>query len=295
MAFTHPVSIVSRSHSMAEHALSPHQRSFSYPLEDLRSAQTRFTLRQLYDLPKSWPAALVSRWVHECTLEHALCRNEGRKPIAGLWLIDCNTLQIVPAPAEPSYVALSYVWGKFRKTPQDTPHGSLPSPLPLLISDAIEVCRQLGFQYLWVDKYCIDQNNPQVKHNQIQQMDLVYRNGQLTIIAAAGKDETYGLPGVSSCPRRTLPTRQKRPRALSTSEDPACGIKCYCDGNLSTTSTILDVQRAVLRSKWSTRGWTYQEGSLSRRCLAFTDEQVYFEVRCPCCTIRCTPLTSGIV
>jgi hypothetical protein len=32
----------------------------------------------------------------------------------------------------------------------------------------------------------------------------------------------------------------------------------------------------IQSSAWITRGWTYQEAVLSRRCLFFTDEQVYF-------------------
>ena len=34
---------------------------------------------------------------------------------------------------------------------------------------------------------------------------------------------------------------------------------------------------AINASKWSTRGWTYQEAVLSRRRLVFTEHQVYFE------------------
>jgi hypothetical protein len=34
---------------------------------------------------------------------------------------------------------------------------------------------------------------------------------------------------------------------------------------------------AVLKSKWATRGWTYQERILSKRRLIFTDEQVHCE------------------
>ncbi|KAF5696779.1 hypothetical protein FGLOB1_13264 [Fusarium globosum] len=33
-------------------------------------------------------------------------------------------------------------------------------------------------------------------------------------------------------------------------------------------------------SKWSTRGWTYQEAVFSRRCVIFTDDQVFFQCGC---------------
>jgi hypothetical protein len=44
---------------------------------------------------------------------------------------------------------------------------------------------------------CIDQANPDDKHDQIGQMGRIYSEAQLTLIAAAGKDPTYGLAGVS--------------------------------------------------------------------------------------------------
>lgn len=36
-------------------------------------------------------------------------------------------------------------------------------------------------------------------------------------------------------------------------------------------------RREIEASKWNTRGWTYQEFLLSRRCLVFTDTQIYFQ------------------
>jgi hypothetical protein len=38
-----------------------------------------------------------------------------------------------------------------------------------------------------------------------------------------------------------------------------------------------DVRQSIQESIWWERGWTYQEGVLSRRRLVFTDSQVYFE------------------
>ncbi|KAM6524246.1 hypothetical protein FSOLCH5_004848 [Fusarium solani] len=44
-------------------------------------------------------------------------------------------------------------------------------------------------------------------------------------------------------------------------------------------STMQDPRVAIRNSQWATRGWTYQEGVLSRRCLVFTKEQIYWECR----------------
>jgi antitoxin component of RelBE/YafQ-DinJ toxin-antitoxin module len=50
-------------------------------------------------------------------------------------------------------------------------------------------------------------------------------------------------------------------------------------GKTVLVSTMQDPRVAVGASTWVTRGWTYQEGVLSRRCLVFTNEQVYWECR----------------
>ncbi|KAK4211612.1 hypothetical protein QBC37DRAFT_319890, partial [Rhypophila decipiens] len=51
---------------------------------------------------------------------------------------------------------------------------------------------------------------------------------------------------------------------------------CSTWGTLELHPPLPSREHAVEPSVWSTRGWTYQEAHLSRRCLYFTDHQVYF-------------------
>jgi heterokaryon incompatibility protein (HET) len=87
-------------------------------------------------------------------------------------------------------------------------------------------------------------------------MAQIYGSSQTTIIAAAGKSSHYGLPGVSQ--RRKL-----SPKQIS------IGKRRF----LLTGSPIERVEN----SPWNFRGWTFQEAFLSSRCIAFMDEQVYFQ------------------
>jgi hypothetical protein len=119
--------------------------------------------------------------------------------------------------------------------------------LPKVINDSIDVTLRLHLRYLWVDRYCIDQSDEHNKHNQIRQMDLIYANAQVTIIAAAGAGPDYGLQGVRGTLRRYQPN-------LSI-------------GRLLIASTLPHPKWLVKSSKWATRGWTYQEGLLSKRRL----------------------------
>jgi hypothetical protein len=118
--------------------------------------------------------------------------------VESLRVIDCRTQTIIRAPSGCNYVALLYVWGcptSSNTSAVDQNFLSIQNA-PKVINDAIEVTLKLGLQYLWIDRYCIDQSNKEDKHNTIQVMDLIYANARLTIIAAAGETPDHGLPGV---------------------------------------------------------------------------------------------------
>ena len=209
---------------------------------------------------------IVQHWIQYCKLWHR-CSTEGgtQRPSK---LIDCQLRSIGPPPdyATP-YTTLSYVWAQVHDvacTPSDGnteleslgQKGFLPAKLPTLIEDAIKVTLQLGFRYLWVDRYCIDQDDPDEKRNEIHKMDVIYQSSDLTIIAAI-KDGTKGLPGVST-------GRQSQQIHWS-------------DGDISFISSMPDPQHAIEASRWKQRAWTLQESILARRRLVFTEDQVYFE------------------
>ena len=85
----------------------------------------------------------------------------------------------------------------------------------------------------------------------------IYAAAQLTIIAAAGDDPTYGLPGVLSRPR-LVPKAEKI-------------------GTIWLKPLPRLVQLAeVAESKWASRAWTFQEFYRSRRRLIFTQNQMIF-------------------
>lgn len=215
-------------------------------------------------VPPYFDPAIAKGWIHFCRKHHYIkCLAQKHASVTNLHLIDCESLVVEQGHPQAPYVALSYVWGSSAacdqyslKSTSDSTF-SLPSILPPVILDAITVTKSLGFRYLWVDKFCIDQVNSDVKHQQITHMDSVYENAEVTIVAAAGFDETHGLPGVGS---------------KSRSIQPIARIK-----NLAVLSTMRDVHHSIRSSKWFTRGWTFQEALLTRRRLVFTDEQAYFE------------------
>lgn len=215
---------------------------------------------------KRFDPELITNWISACDTHHPLCTaSESRETAPDVQFINCQTRSVVSGndlPSAAEYVALSYVWGI--KTPAKAgpetsirPGNSLPEHVPAVIADAIKVTLALGFQYLWVDKYCIDQKNQATKHKQIFHMDAVYRHASLTIIAAAGADESTGLPGVTQ-------DRTAKQTSIQTDE-------------VNILSTLPSPVHQIVESKWASRAWTFQEAILSRRRLVFTEDQLYFE------------------
>jgi hypothetical protein len=85
-------------------------------------------------------------------------------------------------------------------------------------------------------------------------MDCIYSQAQLTVIAT-DPNPTKGLPGVGSRARNKQ--------------------QCLQLGNIELIKTY-HTDEMISRSTWATRGWTFQEGYLSRRKLIFTENEAVY-------------------
>lgn len=103
----------------------------------------------------------------------------------------------------------------------------------------------------------------------MRNMDLIYEAAHVTIVASAGTNASSGLPGVGCVPRK---------------RQPSASVKKYI-----LHSTLPPIKEALEDTTWATRGWKYQEGALSRRCLFSTDLQIYFV----CSVLSCCEAISG--
>jgi hypothetical protein len=205
----------------------------------------------------------IRDWVQHCDKEHkdwCIQVESSASSLRDMKLIDCELRQIVPALPSYKYSALSYVWGTSKSGDEyECVDNILPTTLPRTIEDAVSVTKVLGLRYLWIDRYCIDQGNDTEKQIQIQQMDLIYQNAFVTIVAAAGTDPHFGLPGVGATSRPPQPTAWIKGRCL--------------------VSTLPDPRLSIKACKWMQRAWTYQENFFSTRRIVFTEQQVYYECR----------------
>lgn len=202
-------------------------------------------------------------WIRLCQQNHSPHCNPPRlATVPHLHLIECATRRILQqkelnADNPPQYVALSYVWGQPQPQKQQ-PQQSLDEEVEAVIEDAIRVTVELGYKYLWVDRYCIIQTgNEALKQEQLRHMHTVYANAEVTLVAAAGSSASAGLPGA---PRHA---RSTQPAALIRGH----GLVCIPP----------DPRYILPASTWATRGWTYQEGLFSRRRLFFSEHEMSYE------------------
>ncbi|PQE21287.1 hypothetical protein CJF32_00006436 [Rutstroemia sp. NJR-2017a WRK4] len=220
----------------------------------LGSTGTRFLQNSSIDYD------LFRYWLDICVVQHGnRCGPPDRPPVSKFKLIDCQARRIINAPSDKKYdyVALSYLWGK--DTPEPYHYPLLPETLPLVILDAMAFVTKLGLQYLWVDRYCIWQADPEHKMTQINAMDQIYGDAYFTIFACAGEDPSYGLPGVSVTQRENF--------QLST---------VFWGKTLVVNRGHHEQAERISASKWKSRGWTFQEEALSRRRLYVTDYEISF-------------------
>jgi Heterokaryon incompatibility protein (HET) len=224
-----------------------------------------FRIREL--TPKITSYDQIRNWLAHCQVSHKWScdlANLVRPP--KMRFIDCLTRDIVPISDDQEYVTLSYVWGPSQPTTLSQAEFAtrLPSSgVPVVVEDAMLVVKGLGYRYLWVDRYCIDQWDSEAKESQIKNMHHIYEGACITIVAAPSSSADKGLPGVGGSPR------QQQINAVI--------------GQRRLVSTSPHVSVPLGDSTWITRGWTYQEAILSRRCLFFTDVQVYFVCKSMTC------------
>ncbi|KAG8533007.1 uncharacterized protein KY384_001789 [Bacidia gigantensis] len=169
---------------------------------------------------KEWLEICESTHGPECSLndfdgKRSRMKNDGSYVLR---LIDVEALCVINEPDACHYCALSYVWGypgdgrlvlkRSNKAALMKPQSlyNLWNLIPKTISSAISWVRALGFRYLWVDSFCIVQDDEKELQNCIEVMDAYYSKAFLTIVAASGTDAYAGLPEMQEqlCSNRKL-------------------------------------------------------------------------------------------
>ncbi|KAK4221613.1 heterokaryon incompatibility protein-domain-containing protein [Podospora fimiseda] len=157
-----------------------------------------------------------SRRYHDAT-----CKQESGPPeIQGLKVIDCKRRLVVKAPVGATHYPTESQLGENWEPETANDIKLLPTSLPRIISDALEATLALGYRYLWVDQFCINQSDSAEVADQVGKMDQIYRGADLTIVAASSKN---GLLGTPETPREDN-------QIVMTSYKAICEIELIADG-----------------------------------------------------------------
>ncbi|THV50599.1 hypothetical protein BGAL_0144g00230 [Botrytis galanthina] len=176
---------------------------------------------------------------------------------------------LVIAESTTKYVTLSYCWGKTKFFNHTTGlSGKLKRPgflstvideLGQTIQDAMLLVRSLDMRYLWADSICIVQDDADDWAQIASVMDQIYGYSTLTICAGSAGDVSEGLPRAHLGSRRLIQYIER-----------VAGLELM---------VVRSPENYIRVSPWNTRAWAFQERLLSRRCLIFVGNRVFFQCR----------------
>ncbi|KAF4962494.1 hypothetical protein FSARC_9417 [Fusarium sarcochroum] len=176
-------------------------------------------------------------------------------------------------PEYGKYISLSYCWGKApeyittKSTLEDRKRQITISNLPKTHQDAINLTRELGLRYLWIDSICICQDDYEDWDRESAKMLSVYSNAFLTVGASRANDSSEGLFG-------ERPTREYAELEY-TSGGQRGQVLAF---NLPLREEAISNDYITLPDEpLSDRGWGLQERVLSRRMLHYGTHQMFFE------------------
>ncbi|RTE69011.1 hypothetical protein BHE90_016608, partial [Fusarium euwallaceae] len=238
-----------------------------------------------------WRFVLLRAWLDRCTKNHG-CHDRGRGKlptrlldIGGQGAPSILRLVLGQTTSDGKYVALSHCWGKTepgkvpsycttKKNIGDREKEFPISDLPATFRDAIEVTRQLGLRYLWIDSLCIIQGDKGDWGQEAKRMEDVYRSAYCTLAATSAIDSNSGFL------ERTINSEY-----ICVQDD--SGRRVYVCTNPADFDT--DVEGAQLNA----RAWVMQERFLSSRTIHFGAHQMYWECGKGVCYEDLTLLTSS--
>jgi hypothetical protein len=145
-------------------------------------------------------------WLSTCQSDHVKCpKSSGHFVPTRLLQIEHNDGKVFArlidafSEAHTKWAALSYVWGgdqEFKTTVSSisTMRESFSiEKLPQTLRDAVDVCRGLGLQYLWIDCLCVIQDDVDDLAQELAIMPQIYQQAWVTISASTANNVSEGF------------------------------------------------------------------------------------------------------
>ncbi|PMD36898.1 HET-domain-containing protein, partial [Hyaloscypha variabilis F] len=142
----------------------------------------------------------VQEWIQDCVQHHSKCGPgpQTRLPSRVLDLgTSNNSIKLYETEASiGSYICLSHCWGAIPTIVTTTEtleayRENIPwVSLPAVFRNAIDICRRLRVQYLWIDKLCIIQHDKEDWIREGSNMANIFENSFLTLAASTAADDS---------------------------------------------------------------------------------------------------------
>ncbi len=224
----------------------------------------------------------VSNWIQTCEQSHSECKQQTATNYVPKRLLEIFQLglklsvRLVSLDRAVPYTALSYCWGTKQRTTctrfteSSWKDSGIPwDEIPETILDAILVTSQLDMKYLWVDAFCIVQDDELDMETQIAQMPHIYNNAVITVSAHNAESVNEGFLN-----RELLPIvyfgelYAIRARGFILAQDKVI---------LTNHREITPLKGTFCPEPLDRRGWVLQESLLSRRWLKFTSGAIEWQ------------------
>jgi hypothetical protein len=154
--------------------------------------------------------------------------------------------------------------------------------LPQTFRDAINITRELGLRYIWIDSLCIVQDSPEDWTFEVNRMTDVYRNAYVTLAADMAHHSDAGLFVTDTCATNGPP----QVRQFSQADDTGICHQILVRLNwpkpgknrrLGDLENDRSCYASEAVSKLKSRAWALQENMLSTCTVHFTNAELIWE------------------
>ncbi|KAH6666799.1 heterokaryon incompatibility protein-domain-containing protein [Halenospora varia] len=257
----------------------------------------------------------IKQWARDCVQNHSSCKSGEFAPKRLIYLDGRQGHQMArlvqPWPNFSSpFTALSHCWGKTQHVVTTkanyTKHLSSISHncLPRTFLEAVWITRQLGLKYLWIDSFCIIQDDPDDWNAEVVNMSRLYGAAYIALAASYGPDGDAGMFPLAHINnlillKNVVTDFEGNFQKVLVTLAPALSLDAESPvhqlfGGQEGDSPPMSSSEPLLG-----RGWAFQECALSARVVNFTSQEHVWECKthicCECGDVTGTSFMSALM
>lgn len=224
-------------------------------------------------------------WLQECLDHHTVCKPSRREPPSRL--IDISALKVdqsvklISGAVSDRYIALSHCWGgenehKTKKSNiEQRYHAIALEEFGQTFLDAFKIAHLLSIQCLWIDCFCIVQDDPEDCETEIPRMADIFEGATLVVAALEAEDSTTGFL------KDRIPSQHHNVRVPN-----GVTVPVYSHPRINHTKGWDSFPNDFKKPPLVSRAWFFQERILGVRVLYFGEREIEFHcreaMRCEC-------------